>query len=150
MCARRVCSAASFAVAGSPVCKASSTSAARRWSGRTSSRWPAAGRTRWGSECSGRSRAQGSGHRAMIGAPVTALLFDEGPLGGLRLPVDGEVTLGRVTDDVGAGDPELSRRHALLRPMAGGIEVEDLGSTNGTWVDGVRIVAPTLLAPGSE
>jgi RND superfamily putative drug exporter len=85
----------------------------------------------------------------MIGAPVTALVFDEGPLAGLRLPIDGEVSLGRANSEVGAADPELSRHHAILRPVPGGIEVEDLGSTNGTWVEGLRIVAPTVLAPGA-
>jgi hypothetical protein len=47
-------------------------------------------------------------------------------------------------------DPEVSRRHAILRPVAGGVEVEDLGSTNGTFVDGKRIAHRTLLANGSS
>ena len=79
---------------------------------------------------------------------MTTFVFDDGPLAGRRLEVDRELSIGRVHDDLAASDPELSRHHALLRPAVGGIEVEDLGSTNGTWVDGLRIVAPTLLRPG--
>ncbi len=78
-----------------------------------------------------------------------ALVFLSGPLAGRRVPVASELSIGRVHADVESDDPELSRHHALVRPIEGGIELEDLGSTNGTWVDGVRIVAPTPVGPGA-
>ena len=44
----------------------------------------------------------------------------------------------------------VSWQHAELTREAGGIYVRDLGSLNGTYVDGVRISGKTLLKPGSE
>jgi len=73
-----------------------------------------------------------------------------GPRAGERIDIEGEVTLGRQGTDVVIGDDEMSRRHAALRPRdGGGLEVEDLGSTNGTYVDGERISVPTPLRDGS-
>jgi ABC-type multidrug transport system ATPase subunit len=46
--------------------------------------------------------------------------------------------------------PMISWRHAELTREAGGIYVTDLGSRNGTYVDGIRIGGKTLLKPGSE
>jgi pSer/pThr/pTyr-binding forkhead associated (FHA) protein len=46
-------------------------------------------------------------------------------------------------------DPYASSRHARFsRDEAGRTYVEDLGSTNGTWVNGRRIYGPTLVRPG--
>jgi DNA-binding beta-propeller fold protein YncE len=72
---------------------------------------------------------------------------------GEELRVDAELEIGR--DATGAGrlaeDPQLSRRHARLYRMSdGGLVVEDLGSTNGTRVNGTVIAAPTLLAAGDR
>ena len=80
---------------------------------------------------------------------MTALVFLSGPLAGRRVDVVSELSIGRVHGDISAEDPELSRHHALVRPVAGGLEVEDLGSSNGTWVDGLRIVAPTTIGTGA-
>jgi predicted component of type VI protein secretion system len=53
--------------------------------------------------------------------------------------VEQEVVIGRENADLTISDPEISRRHALVRPIERGIEVEDLGSLNGTYVNGKRI-----------
>jgi hypothetical protein len=45
-------------------------------------------------------------------------------------------------------DKEISRRHARLTTQGGEIVLEDMGSTNGTYVDGKRISAPHVLKPG--
>ncbi len=50
-----------------------------------------------------------------------------------------DVEVGRETEGVVVDDPSVSRRHLLLRPLAEGVEVEDLGSANGTTIDGVRL-----------
>jgi pSer/pThr/pTyr-binding forkhead associated (FHA) protein len=64
--------------------------------------------------------------------------------------IDEEVVIGREDTDLEIDDSELSRRHAVVRRFANRIQVEDLGSTNGTYVDGNRIAEPTLLGGGAE
>jgi S1-C subfamily serine protease len=57
--------------------------------------------------------------------------------------------IGRENADVVLDDEEVSRRHAELRPtQPGRAEIRDLGSRNGTWVNGQRISAPTPLRGG--
>jgi predicted component of type VI protein secretion system len=77
-----------------------------------------------------------------------ALVFNEGPLAGRRVEVDAELVVGREDAGLTIDDEEISRRHAVIRPGDGGIEIEDLGSTNGTYVNGVRIERATRLAGG--
>jgi pSer/pThr/pTyr-binding forkhead associated (FHA) protein len=73
-----------------------------------------------------------------------------GPLAGQTVDVDEEVVIGREDTDLDIDDLELSRRHAVVRRFANRLQVEDLGSTNGTFVDGTRIAEPTLLGGGAE
>lgn len=49
-----------------------------------------------------------------------------------------------------ANDPTLSRRHARITHRGAQIIIEDLGSSHGTFVNGRRITAPTLLQPGDQ
>lgn len=59
------------------------------------------------------------------------------------------VQLGRLEgSDVVLLDPLVSRHHAVIRWTPGGYEIEDLGSANGTHVQGRRISGRTPLAPG--
>jgi pSer/pThr/pTyr-binding forkhead associated (FHA) protein len=64
--------------------------------------------------------------------------------------VEEEIVIGREDTDLTIDDDELSRRHAVVRRHANRLQVEDLGSTNGTFVDGTRIAEPTLLGGGAE
>src|SRR3954471_8146382 len=59
-------------------------------------------------------------------------------------------TIGREGCDVNLMDPEVSRRHAAIRDQGGSLAIEDLGSTNGTYVNGSRISAVTVLKDGDE
>lgn len=53
--------------------------------------------------------------------------------------------------DLELADHKVSRQHCLLRPLADGRAfLQDLGSTNGTWVNGVRVTAPVLLQGDEE
>jgi pSer/pThr/pTyr-binding forkhead associated (FHA) protein len=64
--------------------------------------------------------------------------------------VEHELVLGREDVDVLVEDPEVSRRHASVRPVDGGLEIDDLGSSNGTFVNGVRVRETKLLRHGDE
>jgi predicted component of type VI protein secretion system len=66
------------------------------------------------------------------------------------IDVVGDVVVGRENVDVIIDDPEISRRHLVLRPLVGAIEVEDLGSSNGTFVDDERIEVPTRVGRGQK
>jgi pSer/pThr/pTyr-binding forkhead associated (FHA) protein len=78
----------------------------------------------------------------------TALLLVDGK----RLLVGPSgVTLGRSSRcDVVLDDANVSRQHAELRPRGGSWVLTDLGSTNGSSVNGRRIDAPTVVKPGDE
>jgi pSer/pThr/pTyr-binding forkhead associated (FHA) protein len=67
-----------------------------------------------------------------------------------RALVPGEaVVIGRgAACDLSLASPAASRRHAEVRPHAGGWQVRDLGSTNGTFLNGERIEAEHALRPG--
>lgn len=75
-----------------------------------------------------------------------------GPASGKRLTLGEEpLEIGREGGEEGrlGDDPELSRHHARISTFKGGrLLVEDLGSTNGTFVNGEQIGAPTVLGAG--
>jgi hypothetical protein len=60
-----------------------------------------------------------------------------------------EVWIGRnLTNDIAINDGEVSRRHAVLRFEAGSYVIEDLASTNGSFVNGFRLMGPHSLITG--
>jgi serine protease Do len=85
---------------------------------------------------------------ATDGAP--ALVFSDGPRAGERFPVAGELSLGRENADVVVDDPEMSRRHAVVRRVDGALEISDTNSANGTFVNGSRIEGGRRLAHGDS
>ena len=69
---------------------------------------------------------------------------------GQRIPLgDRPVTVGRLAEcTVPLNDQNVSRHHAEIRPGRGAYVVADLGSTNGTMVNGTRIASEQRLADG--
>lgn len=78
------------------------------------------------------------------------LIVRTGPNPGMLFDLTKEITsLGRdVASDIVLGDPEVSRQHSRLTRTPGGYVLEDLGSTNGTFVNGERLTGPRVLTPG--
>ncbi len=74
-----------------------------------------------------------------------------GNAGGKEISFEDEFEIGRAAEGDGTlgDDPEISRRHARITRRAGDqLTIEDLGSTNGTFVNGKRIEEATPLTPG--
>ncbi len=72
---------------------------------------------------------------------------------GTQIEVDEDLLIGREASAAGklADDVEISRQHArITRGADGEFVIEDLGSTNGTFVNGERIDAPHRLADGDR
>jgi pSer/pThr/pTyr-binding forkhead associated (FHA) protein len=67
------------------------------------------------------------------------MFIEEAPIEGLDRPATPGTTIGRAECDVELNDPDVSRRHAVVRQVDDGLAIEDLGSTNGTFVNDRRI-----------
>jgi DNA-binding NtrC family response regulator len=105
----------------------------------------------------GETTIDGEGITPIPGEPSQPLLILALTDRGRRLDercglLDGGVLLGRDALLFPGGildDPRLSRRHAEVRRKRGGWVVQDLGSRNGTFVNGVRVDGERPLDPGS-
>ena len=81
------------------------------------------------------------------------LHFTAGPRAGeaLALPESDDLVVGRAAENpIAIPDTSVSRRHALLRRVGGGWTVSDLGSGNGTLVNGELLAGPRRLYGGEE
>jgi pSer/pThr/pTyr-binding forkhead associated (FHA) protein len=78
------------------------------------------------------------------------LVMRAGPNAGKAFPLEAsEISIGRdVGNTLVVSDAEVSRRHARLTWQGAGYFIEDVGSTNGTFVNGQRISAPHILKTG--
>ena len=86
------------------------------------------------------------------GRPTATLVIRQGPQAGMSFPLSGgQAIIGREEGlEVSLQDPEASRRHTRVTWQAGQFVIDDLGSTNGTFVNGVQITAPQILNPGDS
>jgi class 3 adenylate cyclase len=67
----------------------------------------------------------------------------------LELVLRDVLVLGRECEGLLLADAQVSRRHLELRPVDGRVLCTDLGSTNGTFIDGTRVTDPVPLDPGA-
>lgn len=88
--------------------------------------------------------------RVRVAMPKYVLRGLSGAVFSKVFPVAGPVVIGRAAEcDISVPADEISRRHALIKPTAEGLSVEDLGSANGTYINGKRI-QQGFLNPGDE
>ncbi|WP_075061573.1 FHA domain-containing protein [Ornatilinea apprima] len=78
------------------------------------------------------------------------LVMRNGPTPGKSFLLEqAELFVGRdLNNEIVINDPEVSRRHARFLLQGDGYILEDLGSTNGTTINGQRIMGPYALRPG--
>src|SRR5207302_5268614 len=83
---------------------------------------------------------------------MPSLVFLAGPIAGRRYKLgDGEYVIGRRSDcQIFVPDMRVSRQHARLWKLADGWTLEDLGSNNGTYINGVRLQQATALRHDDE
>jgi DNA-binding beta-propeller fold protein YncE len=81
-----------------------------------------------------------------------SLLVVLGPAAGTHIEVEDELLIGRSSRGNGqlGGDSELSRRHALINRSGTRLTIVDLGSTNGTRLNGRLVSGPTELREGDR
>jgi serine protease Do len=72
------------------------------------------------------------------------LVIMAGPLAGRRISLDSELVLGQST----INDDQVSAQHAAVTPRDGGVQLTDLGSRNGTMVNGARVEGSAQVANG--
>ena len=78
------------------------------------------------------------------------VFIEQEPAQGTERPLEPGTTIGREGCDITITDPDVSRRHAAIQIMAGELSIEDLGSTNGTFVNGQQIMERRTLRGGDE
>jgi hypothetical protein len=74
----------------------------------------------------------------------------QGPIPGQIFELNrNEISIGRdIANDLVINDAEVSRKHAQLTLEGDRYKIEDLNSTNGTYIDGQRLIGPHLMAIG--
>lgn len=94
---------------------------------------PAAGVVQGSDEDTGATRVR-------MAVPKFVLRGVSGAVFGKVFPVAGPVVIGRAPEcDISVHAEEISRRHALVKPTQEGLSVEDLGSSNGTYINARRV-----------
>src|SRR4051794_40568281 len=94
-----------------------------------------------GGEASNGQPSGPAGHPRLEG--VAAMGYEPGT----EFPVDGGIVLGRAPGaDVRVDDPFASSNHARVFPRGGYVFIEDVGSTNGTYLNGRQLKRPQQLS----
>jgi pSer/pThr/pTyr-binding forkhead associated (FHA) protein len=83
-------------------------------------------------------------------ADSARLVMSQGPQPGQTFMLDQDsLTVGRdPQNDISISDPQISRQHARITRRGDQMVIEDVGSTNGTYVNGMRLSGPHTLASG--
>jgi len=109
------------------------------------------GTSRYGSAPGYGSGGRGPGRSLLM--QIWRLKVLAGPAVNREIPIGNELVIGRGRHGGGSlgGDPELSRLHARIKRTPEGVLVlEDLGSTNGTYLNEWRVTAAQQLRAGDQ
>ena len=88
----------------------------------------------------------------MLHEPVPSLVFVAGPIAGRRYPLEaGEYVIGRRSDcEIFVPDMRVSRQHARISHRDNTWCLEDLGSNNGTYINGARLIESLPIRANDE
>lgn len=115
-------------------------------------RWAVRGLTVQTAPRSKRSRKGGSAapEPSVPPGPSAVVIHSEGSKP-RTVPVSGNMVMGRAEEcELALDDTFVSQQHARLFAKNGSWYVEDLGSTNGTFVNDQRLAAPAMVQPGDR
>ncbi|MCL2437822.1 MAG: FHA domain-containing protein [Coriobacteriia bacterium] len=93
-----------------------------------------------------------SGSRSKKGAQLS-IVITQGPssLLGTTMPINSSIVIGRAPgSDIFVPDDLISGKHARITPIPDGAIIEDLGSTNGTLLNGLPVTIPENLIAGDK
>lgn len=93
------------------------------------------------------------GSRKSIRSAGLKIVITDGPpaLVGTSLSINSALTIGRLSgNDIHVSDDLVSASHARFTPTPDGAILEDLNSTNGTYLNGMSIRTPQALRPGDR
>lgn len=80
---------------------------------------------------------------------AASLVLLNGPRANQPIQIGDQLRIGREADnDLPLSDVRISRHHAILQRQGEVYQIADLGSSNGTWVNGQRIAGPVQLKAG--
>jgi pSer/pThr/pTyr-binding forkhead associated (FHA) protein len=100
---------------------------------------------------SGSSAAPAAAPTMVSTGGARLVVIAPGSLAGHSFTLEGETTIGRGAGcGVSIDDAHVSKLHARLTPQDGEWVLEDLGSTNGTVLDGEPVARPVAIRPGGR
>jgi len=96
------------------------------------------------------STNRGDKHVASV-VSLSLVVLEPQTYAGTYFEVTGEMTIGRAAGcQITLDDTYISQLHAKVFPAEGGVVIEDLGSTNGTYLNRQRVTTPVLGGPGDR
>ncbi len=79
------------------------------------------------------------------------VVLEPSHLAGRQFNIMGETTIGRAAGcQISLDDTYMSQLHARISPTGSGLLIEDLGSTNGTYVNRQKVTAPVIGESGDR
>lgn len=88
---------------------------------------------------------------AVASAAPTLVVLEPTALEGRQYSIVGDITIGRAAGcNISLDDTYISQLHARVSPSEGRVLIEDLGSTNGTYVNRERVTAPVIGESGDR
>jgi pSer/pThr/pTyr-binding forkhead associated (FHA) protein len=92
-----------------------------------------------------------AGREAAAPAASSLVVLEPSALEGRQYSIVGDTTIGRAAGcNISLDDTYISQLHARVSPSGSGMLIEDLGSTNGTYVNRERVTAPLMGESGDR